>query len=415
MRLVAFVLSCLVALPVFAAEQPLSIAAVVNDDIVTTLDVDNRMKLVLATTQLSDTPDVREGIRPQLLRGLIDERLQLQEAQSKNIEVSEDDLNQAIGTIEQQRGLPPGGLMAKLASLGVPSSTFTEQVRAQLAWTKLALRTLRPKVKVSEEELDRERRKVLQRGSGAGNEVEIELLALPVDKPENDAQVKTLAEKLVNEIRSGAPFESVARGLTGSANIKPFWITTDQLDPLLAQALESASTNTVTSPVRTLEGYTIVKLLNRRASIAAPSSITEVAVKEILLKLHPNATRSDVDLMLSIGKEVAKNPGNCSEKSIAGVQSLSPEDITVQFRRDNQDTMPEALKAIVSALPVGSVSEPFASQEGIRLFMLCERVEKSAPLADRDETMQRLLQEKLELEAQKYLRNLRRNAFIEIR
>jgi peptidyl-prolyl cis-trans isomerase SurA len=90
-------------------------------------------------------------------------------------------------------------------------------------------------------------------------------------------------------------------------------------------------------------------------------------------------------------------------------------DIQVNFRREMMSALGPQLRDIVEKLPVGGVSEPYASREGIRLFMLCERVEKPGPLADAEETKRRLQQQKLELEAQKYMRNLRREASIEVR
>jgi peptidyl-prolyl cis-trans isomerase SurA len=393
------------------------IAAVVNDDIISTLDLENRLKFVLATTQLSDTPDVRDHLRPQLLRSLISERLQIQEATAQGIDVSDAELGQAVASIEADRHIPEGLLLKHLDELGVQRQTFLDQIRAQLMWTKLAYKKLRPQIKVSEDELDRERRKVLQPGNGS--EVQIEVLALPVDKPENDPQVKALAERLMKEIQAGAPFESIARELRGAqaqaGDIKPFWAAIDQLDPALAKLLQDARPDTLLPPVRTGEGYTIVKLLGRRGSSAVASSVTEIMLKEILLKLKSDATKTDVDLMLGIGREVGKHPGTCSDPGIAGVNDLKDFDIQVDFRRDALENLPSALQGIVEKLPIGGVSEPYASEEGIRLFMLCEKVEKPSAMADHDETMQRLTQQKMELEAQKYLRNLRRDAFVDIR
>lgn len=402
--------------PCFAEEQTgAAILAIVNDEVISARDVESRLALVLATTRISDTPEVRAGLKPQILRGLMDEALQRQEATNAGIQVSEADIQDAIRNIETQRGISGGGLLERIDQLGVPREAFTDQVRAQLAWTKMVVKKIRPTIKISEEELERERSKG---GVATGsNEVQVEILALPVDKPESEAQVKQLAEKLVAEIRGGAAFESVARELGGAQSqgaIRPFWVGVTQLDPAVASALEGAEPGSVAEPVRTLEGYTLVKLLGRRG-VPGSGNVTEVVVKDILLKLKDDAGQQDVEASLAIGREVAKHPGNCSDQGLAGVQDLKDLEITVQFKRDRLDALPQGLQEIATRLAVGEVSEPFASREGIRLFMLCERVEKPAPLADREETYQRLFQQKLELEAQKYLRKLRREATIDVR
>lgn len=406
------------AMPVYAQEAEeggSGIVALVNDEVISSLDVSSRLAFVLATTQLSDTPEVRERLKPQLLRSLLDEKLQLQEATRAGIEVTDRDVQAAIAGMEQQRGIPPGGMLERLDVLGVPKATFLDQLHAQLAWNKLVVRTLRSQVKISDDEIDRERSKV--RRSTGTKEVEIEVLALPVDRPENDAQVKALAGKLAAEIRAGAPFESVARALGGTQaqDIKPFWAAVDQLDPALAGALEQAQEGAITEPVRTLEGYTLAKLVGRRAGQAVAGNYTEVVLKDILLKLKEDASPADAELMLSIGKEVARHPGNCSDTGIAGVKNLGDFDIGVQYQRETLEGLPEQLRGIVARLNVGGVSEPYASEDGIRLFMLCERVEKPGELENGEVVAQRLFQQKLELEAQKYLRNLRREATIDVR
>lgn len=395
------------------AQENISIAAVVNDEAVSTLDIENRLKMVLATTQLSDTPEVRERLKPQILRALVMERLQEQEAAANNISVDAQEVEDAIASIEQQRGMPSGSLLERLDGMGVPRESFQDQIRAQLAWTKLIVRKLKPLVKVSEEELDRERAK--QKGAGGAAEVQIEVLSLPVDKPESDAQVKALAEKLVSEIRGGARFESVAGELGGGQPVAPFWTPLSALDPVLAASVGNAGKGEVSDPVRTLEGYTIVKLLDKRDGAAGAPMVTEAVVKDILLKLRFDAGKQDVEASLAVGREVAKTPGDCSSRSVAGISNLKDFDIQVEFHREMLEEMASGLREAVEKLPVGGVSEPYASEDGIRLFMLCERVERPAPLADRDETMARIQQQKLELEAQKYLRRLRREASVELR
>ncbi|MBV8939724.1 MAG: peptidylprolyl isomerase [Alphaproteobacteria bacterium] len=395
----------------------LGIAAVVNDEVISTLDLENRLKLVLLATHLSDTPEVRERLRPQILRALIDQRLQMQRAAAEGVQVSEAEIDDAVHSIEAQQSMAPGELLAKLDASGVPRQTFLDQVRAQLSWTKLVLKTIRPNIHVSEEELDRERSK--PRDAGGTEEVQIALLSLPVESPERDDQVKALAQKLADEIHQGAPFESVARELKGSetadAEPKPFWVTREQMEPSLKAALEHAKPGEVTEPVRTPEGYTLAKMLGHRTRGANTQQITEVVVKDILMKLKSDAGKKDVNLLLDIGRQLAAHPGTCTDAGVAGIKDTDDFNITVDFRRETLESMSDALRDAIGKLQVGEVSEPYATREGLRMFMLCERTEKPAALADREETMQRLYREKLDLEAQKYLRKLRRDATVDIR
>ncbi len=413
-------LLCIFAVPAFAQEmsEQSGIVAVVNDGVISTRDLNNRMALALTSTRLSDTQETRERIRPQLLRALIDEILQSQDAARNGIAVSETEVTQAVTGLETERNMQPGSLLPWLEAHGVPKESLTSEIRAQIAWTKLVVKKLRPNVRVSEDEVARERSK-LQNDDGSTSEVQIEILPLPIDKPSNEPQIKALAEKLVAEIRGGAPFESVARALGGAAaenSAQPFWVAEAQLDPGIAAALKGAANNTVTDPVRTQAGYTIARLMARRglASVGSPT-LTEVVLKDIVLKLPTNAEAKDAQTALTIGNQLAQHPGNCSDSTVADIQNISDYNIVVQFRRDRLDALPETLRDIVNHLNLGDVSSPYATSEGVHLFMLCERVETPVPLVGHDETQQRLYRQKMELEAEKYLRRLRREATIEIR
>lgn len=411
------------AVPAFSPAPELSsIAAVVNDDVISSLDLENRLHMVFSTTHLEDTSENRERIRPQVLQALVNEKLEMQEATKNNIVVKQSDLDGAVATIEQRRSMQPGQLLATLDALGVPRETFYAQIRAQLAWNKLIGKTVRPKVKVTDDEIEREMHRVQQEPEGLPSEVQLEVLALPVDHPENEHQVEQVANRLAEGVRKGASFESVAHELADTSainaqTIEPFWVPVADLEPGLAKALEHAKPGTVIGPVRTLEGYTLARLMDVKRAKATPVStnITEVVYKDILLRLKQGASKEETNLAESIAKEVAAHPGSCAENGIAGMQDLQDMGIETSFKSDRVENLPDPLKSVAGSMSLGSVSEPYASSDGIKLFMLCERVEKPATAANREEATQRLFEQKMELESDKYLRNLRRDAVIDVR
>ncbi len=162
----------------------------------------------------------------------------------------------------------------------------------------------------------------------------------------------------------------------------------------------------------------IARFLGKRAGAAAgaPGMLSEVVLKDITLKLAPTAAPKEVEATLTVGREVAKHPGDCKDPGIAGMgEHEGPTASTCSSAARRWTALSDALRGIVEKLSIGEVSEPYASREGIRMFMLCERVETAAPLADREETAQRLYRQKLELEVEKYLRKLRREATVDVR
>ena len=113
------------------------IAAIVNDDVISVYDLVSRIEMVIASSNLGDTPAIRRRLSPQVLRNLVDERLKLQEAKRRNISVGKRDIDRAIGIIERQNKIPRGQFDAFLKKNGVRRTTIINQIRASIAWAKL--------------------------------------------------------------------------------------------------------------------------------------------------------------------------------------------------------------------------------------------------------------------------------------
>lgn len=401
--------------PAGAQTASLHIVAVVGNHAISSFDVDSRLKFIFATTNISHTPDMVANIRPQVIRSLIDESLETQEAAKNNIQIEDKEVVQAIATIEEQRGMPPGGISAILKEHRVPEKTFTDQIRAQLAWGRLLSKIVRPKIKISENEVSLAQGRIsIPAAKNNIKEIEIAVINLPVEKAKDEKEIKKLGDKLWGELNKGARFEEIARQFSANSDGKSFWIRQEQLDPAVASVLKTMTEGTVTQPIRTANGYSIIKLLHIRAS-KDNSPEMEVTLKEILLKLKPTASGKEADILLQIAEEVAKNPGSCQEKGVASISDPDNFDIEVNFRKAPMSELPPALRSISDSLKLGDISTPFASAEGIRLYMLCDKKDITNQPVSADKVREILFKQKFELEAQKYLRNLRRETFIEIR
>lgn len=411
-----------------AAASSLDIAAVVNDQAISSFDVNNRIKFILLTTRISNTPDTIAKIRPQIIRTLIDERLQMQEAEKNNIKIDDKEVASAISSIEEQRQMPPGEIANMLKAGNIPEKTFSDQIRAQLAWSKIMAKFVRPRVKVSDEEVALAQGHVstatIEPSNIAIKEVQISVINLPIDKPSHLAEVKKLGDKLYSELQKGANFREIARQFSAGGDTTPFWIAPEQLDPNIVQVLKRTREGAITQPILTGNGISIIKLLGIRAAKGKENDSSEakdnakdysITLKEILLKLKPTASKQETDVLLEIGAEVAKNPGSCEDKTIADVSDLDDFNIEVNLRKTTLSELPPALRGISETLKPGEVSTPFASTEGIRMYMLCEKKELGGKPVNNDKIREVLFRQKYELEAQKYLRNLQRNAFIEVR
>lgn len=397
------------------AESSLGIAAVVNGDAISQYDVEKRLRFVVATTKLTNNKEVLARVRPQVLNAIINEKLQLQEAARQNIIISNEEVEKAIAGIEKDRGMPAGGITSMLEKNAVPRDTFVHQVRSQLAWGRLLSKTVRPRLKISNEEIALAQKNYV--APVAVQELQIGIFLMPVDKRSKAEEVKNFADKVVSENRRGASFEELARQFAGgSSRIDKFWVRPENLDPVVAKSLASAREGMVVGPLRNQDGYTLIKVYEVRArETAEKTSDPNVKIKEILFKVQGQQTPLQNEALATISEELMKNPGACEDKSLPAGIDAKDFDAQVEFIEGALSSLTPAVRALAQTMRVGAMSEPFTSPDGLRLYMLCERTTPKSETIARDEIYPILMQQKVELEAQKYMRNLRRDAFIDIR
>lgn len=409
------------------------VMAVVNDQIISSVDLGERIKLVMVATGIADTQENRAKLAPQILHQLVDEKLQQQDAAKNSIVIGDAQLDDTIARIEKQNNREPGSLVGFFESKGASKSSFLAQIRSQAAWSEIVLRRIRPNIRVSEQEISLYAKHKSLSGN-ASKEVMIATIQLPVDSPANEPAVHKAASKLADEIHSGASFEAVAgqfsSGVGGPRATEPFWVDISQLDPAINAVLSKVNKGGVTEPVKTDSGYQIVKLLDVRQKAeneggnsqdVAPKPRTEFTFREIVISAKSNAQKPSSARLQEIAKNLSALPAKCTAKAISAGNDAGNIDLKVSFIRRLSENLSDEVRNILLNTVVGNASRPLVTANDVRLFVLCERTtlppEKpsaSVVSAADEAARQAIYEEKLELGAQKYLRNLRREAFIEV-
>ncbi len=384
-------------------------AAVVNDDIVSMLDVKQRLLLSILSTGQQDTPELRQRMLSQVVRGLIDERLQAQEAERLDIKVSDAQIETAIDDISSNNKMTKADFLKALDSRGIMPESFTDQVRAQIVWQSLIARRIRPSAQVSEDEIeDAIRRVQANRGTTLRRISEI---FMSVDNPDQDEEIRRNAERIVEQLRAKAEFGALARQFSESAtalrNGDIGWVQKGQLPDEIDRTLESMEPGQVSKPIRTLAGYHIIWLRDERQS--AEGDVT-LELKQLLFALPPDSNAAQQEDALARAQNARTKVTGCQDVESLAQSVGSPG--SGSLGKMKLAELPPAIQGAVRGLATGQTSEPIALPAGISLLVVCNREDSGI---DRDRIGKRLSEERLNVEARKFMRNLRLDANVDIR
>jgi len=389
-------------------------AAFVNDDTITHRELEQRTKLALLSSNLPDTPEMRARVVEPLLRRLIDEDLKSQAAAKEKISAAPDEIAGQMKAIELQNHMPAGGLAKLLASQNVEPEALRQQVRADIIWSKLLHQVLVRQVHVSESAVTTRIDAI--RANLGKPEYHAAEIYLDVENEKSEPAVKDLAERLIEQISKGAPFEAIARQFnqSGAADGNLGWVSEGMLDDELMQALGKLPVNGVTPAIRTLDGYHILNLVEKRKVGEGLGNGPTVDLMIIELNSMPTASMAERDLQMKHLKDLLAPAKSCADLSQLSRQAPSA---AVEIREKLPEIqVPLDVRPLIKDLAPGQISDPVATQKGRHFFAVCGRASgASEGLPAAEDIRRRMEDEQLELVARRYMIDLRRHAIIDIR
>jgi peptidyl-prolyl cis-trans isomerase SurA len=386
------------------AQSALRAAAVVNDEVISVLDVILRLRMAIVSSGLEDTPEVRERLTNPVLRNLIDERLQMQEAERLDIAIPPEAVDAGIDRLAQQNGMSRNRFLQTLREEGVLEKALRDQLRAQLAWREVVTRRLAPQVQIAEDEIEETVARIAADVSQA--RVRVAEIFIPFDSPAEEGEARSTAQRLLDELQRGAPFPAVAQQFSQSATASVGgdlgWLAPQELPPELAEVLPGMQEGQMAGPIRTVGGYYLVALIGRRS---AQTIEERVQLAEFVV---PAGDETEVQAATAQAARLAQDVQSCAQASrlaeeYAGAGTLPMQPI---------DALDPPVREVVSSLEIGEPSEPVVRPGGVAVYTLCLR---EGTGIDRQAVEQDLRAERLELLSRRYLRDLRRDANVEIR
>ncbi|KIL97114.1 Survival protein SurA precursor (Peptidyl-prolyl cis-trans isomerase SurA) [Paramagnetospirillum magnetotacticum MS-1] len=391
------------------------IAAVVNDEIISIRDLDARLKLAITVSGLPDNIESRRRAVPQVLRKMVDERIQAQEAARLKVSAGTEDVARGLANVENQNRMPPGSLLTSLAKAGVDPDAVKDQIRADIIWVKLIMRSLQPTIKVGEDEIT-ERLETIRQQFGQPEFMLAEIF-LPVDSPRQEEESKRLGERLIEQLRAGAPFQALARQFSQSGSASNGgvlgWLSPSTLEDEVRDTVMSMNKGQVSSLIRTGSGYAILALIDKRVAGETFVGDPLLSIVQVFFPIPPGAP--PISQLIEKAAELTAPLKSCPELEDMG-RKLNSEQ---SGRRDGVtlSVMPQNLRSLVTNLPINKASPPVSTGNALMVVMVCSRDENATKggLPSRDAMRRMIEDERLELLSKRYLRDLRRAAFIDFR
>jgi len=393
------------------------IAAIVNDEVISGYDLQQRLSLIIASSGAQPDQEAIKRIQPQILRTLVDEKLQLQEAKRQNIEVNTDEVMEAIGGIAASNNLSAEQIEQFLSQAGVNLATLHTQVYAELAWNKLVGQRFAPRVYISDEQVEDAYGRMVENANRP--QYLVSEILLTVDTPEQDREVRGAAEKLIEQIRQGAPFPAVAQQFSQSASAARGgdlnWVQDGTMPPEVEAVMQRMRPGSLSAPIKTLAGYYIIVLRDRKENAGAGKDAmkSRFTVKQIAMSVSEQTTQAEGNRMMGEMEAMANKIKGCATVSNA-TRNMSSVVVSDIGERSGAELAPEVLNAVMP-LRVGEASRPIVSRTGIHVMVLCDRKDSNVALPNRKEIQNRLFSQQLSMMSRKYLRDLRQDAVIEMR
>jgi peptidyl-prolyl cis-trans isomerase SurA len=394
------------------------IVAIVNGDVISKTDVDNRRRLFALSTGMSASPDVLDRLTQQVTRELINEKLRMQEVQRRHVIVHDEEVAGAIGEIEHRNGMPAGALRQRLSADGVAFRTLVDQVRTQIGWSRVLRQALGAQNDVTDADIQ-EQANLLKAQTGQ-QEFRIAEIFVPIADPAQADEARHFADTIIEQLRRGAPFAVVAAQFSQSQTAlqggDEGWVQPSQIDPGVLRVLQEMPVGAISNPVPVPGGLSIVTLRGKR-EIGRDMS-TVVTLRQVMLpfatRLNSTAPTEQQQQALAQAQRISNSAKSCDDMDAANKTAGSNRPADPGEVRVDGVSIP-ALRQLLATLPLGKASQPLIAEDGVAVVMVCSREQKNVGIPSRAELSERILSERAELTSRQLMRDLQRRATIDRR
>lgn len=382
-----------------------AIAVIVNDEVISRYDVNQRVRLILVTSGIPATEENVKRIEEQAIKALIDEKIQIQEAIKLEVPDSPDEINLMLDNIARGNQTTAEGILESITSQGVNSETLLSQIKSELLWNKIVRGRFGSYINISDEEVNIIYDRTIQNINNS--QYDISEIFIGFEDESEEKEAKELTERLTEQLKNEIAFEPVAQQFSQapSSGQGGFigWVSEGQLDLDIISNIKNLEIGSVSNPIKTVNGYYIIKLNGK----------SEEGGKNPMKNQYDLISVSfDIEDKI-MAKDFSDNFISCKRLDSL-LENYNQREVNVIGKRLLQE-LPKELHKELLEKNAGNALSPRFSDENIDIILICDRKDDIGIQVNRDVIEDNIYSQKMGMMSRRHLRDLRRDAVIEYR
>ena len=388
------------------AQTAHGIAAVVNDDVITTFDLRQRALFMMATQGIKVSKETQQRVLAQAMKNLVDEKLQIQESKKYDQTISDEAVNRGVQQIISRNGISVDDFATRLAQAGISISTLRDQVRSEIAWERIISGLYGTRIRISDAQIN----ETVNRLSANANKPSYNIAEIYIEASIDIGGMEGAlqgAQAMITQLREGAPFPVLAQQFSSAPSAAAGgnigWIREGELREELNANILEMEKGQISQPISVPGGVYVIALIDKQVSTAE----TFYTLKQINYIMDNESEIPEARVAI---KEATAAFKSCDTLSadIAGISGIANN----TMGEVKATEMTEEILELLGKTDVGSVSEPMTTPNALISLIVCDRQVKGSNIPTRDQVENRLLSQQEAQASKRHLRDLRRKATI---
>lgn len=384
-----------------------AVAAIVNDKVITTYDVAQRLRLLLVSGGGQIPTSAIPQLQQRALRELVEEKLKFADGEKWKVDVEAAELDAELAEIAGQSGLSLTQFTQALSSQGVDVGGLRDQIRAQMTWQRIISGRFRSRVKVSDKEIDDQLDRL--RNDATKEQFLISEICIPVPDPQDAQQYYEGGLQLIAQMRRGVPFAAVAQRFSACSSAATGgdlgWVRAGELPKELDEAVRALPPGAVTNPIPSEGAFVILALRDKREAASAGEMSYTLAYVGAPLDRGRNEALLAIEKLKSAdacatGRALRQDIG--SGAGVALLEGVKLREVDPRFR------------GAIDGLPRGGMSGAIEADGALHAALVCE-IDEGLGLPSRASVEDKIMGRQLGRIAAQYLRDIERASMVDIR